>query len=178
MKTVVDTLKTICIQCGLEFLKSHKLSTVCSTACREERAKDAIEDIRLNNLPKYAEKARKYRAENLYKLREYQKMIRYRDWRTYMNTLVRRGKQRQASLDIEIVLEILEKQKYKCAISGIEMTHEIGNTFNASIDRVDNNKLYSHENIQIVCKCVNSWRSSTNLELFIEICKKVAEHNS
>lgn len=36
---------------------------------------------------------------------------------------------------------------------------------------------YTIDNIQLVCRAVNSWRSDMPLELFIKVCKAVANNN-
>jgi hypothetical protein len=52
-----------------------------------------------------------------------------------------------------------------------------GSIYNLSIDRIIPEKGYEISNIQLVCRCLNKWRSNTPVEEFIAICKKVAEYN-
>jgi hypothetical protein len=47
--------------------------------------------------------------------------------------------------------------------------------YNASIDRIEAGGPYSFGNIQLVCRCLNSWRSDTPLDVFVTICKAIAE---
>ena len=79
------------------------------------------------------------------------------------------------------LLKILETQNYKCALSGIDLTCSlsIGHKFwtNASVDRIIPGGPYTKDNIQLVCRAVNSWRADTPLEDFIEVCRKIAENN-
>ena len=76
---------------------------------------------------------------------------------------------------------LLEKQNYKCAISGLDLTCFLdkGTKFwsNASVDRINAGGSYTPDNIQLVCRAVNSWRSDMPLKDFIEICKAVANNN-
>lgn len=74
-------------------------------------------------------------------------------------------------IDNEVILELYEEQSAKCAITGIEFTHNtindgecnntddtnchIKNPFNISIDRINPNESYTKDNIQLVCACVN-----------------------
>ena len=79
------------------------------------------------------------------------------------------------------LLEVLESQNYKCAISGIDLTCSLekGTRFwtNASVDRIVAGGPYTKENIQLVCRAVNSWRSDLPVDVFLEVCRKVAEMN-
>tara|TARA_R110000822_G_scaffold92738_4_gene213880 strand:+ start:585 stop:1118 length:534 start_codon:yes stop_codon:yes gene_type:complete len=62
-------------------------------------------------------------------------------------------------LDMEDLLELWEKQKGKCALTNINMTHIKGAgrvDTNISIDRIDGDiKKYTRDNIQLVCYRVN-----------------------
>lgn len=46
-----------------------------------------------------------------------------------------------------------------------------------SVDRIKAGGAYTKDNIQLVCKAVNSWRSDMPLDDFIEVCRAVANHN-
>ena len=104
------------------------------------------------------------------------------NWERYLRRLLYAGGKKRALLSVEELLEILEDQDYRCAISGIPMTCllEKGTKFpyNVSVDRVKAGGSYTKDNIQLVCNCLNSWRGDTDLEFFIEVCKKVADYNS
>ena len=47
---------------------------------------------------------------------------------------------------------------------------------NASVDRILAGGSYEKNNIQLVCRAVNSWRSDMPLEDFIQVCKAVASY--
>ena len=100
------------------------------------------------------------------------------NWKKYFQRLVNQHNRNE--LTIEICLELLEEQKSKCAISGIELTCqlEIGKRFltNVSIDRIEAGGPYTKDNVQLVCTALNSWRGDTPLEEFIWWCKQVAEY--
>ena len=80
-----------------------------------------------------------------------------------------------------VAVSQLQKQDYKCAISGLDLTctleKGVKHWSNASVDRVNAGGSYTPDNIQLVCRAVNSWRSDMPLETFIEVCKAVARHN-
>ena len=86
---------------------------------------------------------------------------------------------RRGTLTVENVLDILKRQNYKCALSGVELTCQLkqGTKFmrNASFDRIEAGGEYTPENVQLVCASLNSWRSNVTLEEFIWFCKQVAE---
>ncbi len=72
-------------------------------------------------------------------------------------------------LDIE---NLLKKQENKCALSGIEF-EDYGNNI-CSLDRIDSNKGYSKDNIQLVTKSINVMKSNLEIEEFISNCISVA----
>ena len=85
----------------------------------------------------------------------------------YIKNLVHQSKNRNRaglffSITPDEVYEIYQKQKGKCAISNITMSYVkdgkgdlINNYKNISIDRIDNAKPYSIENIQLICVALN-----------------------
>lgn len=103
------------------------------------------------------------------------------DWSRYLSRLLYAAGRKRDELSREILLEILEKQNYKCAISGLDLTCKLEKGTkvwsNASVDRVNAGGPYIKDNIQLVCRAVNSWRSDMPLETFIEVCRAVAYNN-
>ena len=101
------------------------------------------------------------------------------NWPRYFNRLCARSFSRQG-LTKEILIEILEKQNYKCALSGVPLTCNLQKGVicktNASIDRINPKGEYTIENIQLVCAAINKFRIDLPIDEFIEWCKKVAEH--
>lgn len=80
-------------------------------------------------------------------------------------------------MDVSTLLELLEEQSGKCALTGIELTCKLEkghiSKTNASIDRLQAGGPYIKENVQLVCRAVNSWRGDTDLNEFIWWCKQV-----
>ena len=78
------------------------------------------------------------------------------------------------------LLEVLEKQNNKCALTGRELTCtlKVGTKFgtNASIDRIEAGGLYIKENIQLVCAAINSFRTDKSIEEFVQWCTDVAKY--
>lgn len=45
-----------------------------------------------------------------------------------------------------------------------------------SLNRIEAGGSYTKDNIQLVCRAVNSWRSNMPLKDFIDVCKAVASY--
>ena len=66
------------------------------------------------------------------------------------------------ALDLDYLVAIHESQQGRCALTGFEMSHEIGNGrawANISIDRIDPTKGYERGNVRLVCAAVNLMRN-------------------
>lgn len=100
------------------------------------------------------------------------------DPKYYIYNLVNQSKGRaRAGLFFSItpdeVYQIYQKQKGKCAISNITMSYVkdgkgdlINNYKNISIDRIDNAKPYSIDNVQLICVALNFWKRNLSNEDF------------
>ena len=91
------------------------------------------------------------------------------------------GGRKRDKLSRDIILAQLEKQGYKCALSGVPLTCELQigkrTKTNASIDRIEAGGAYTADNIQMVCRALNSWRADTAIPDFVNWCRKVVEHH-
>mgnify|MGYP003639013641 FL=1 len=99
------------------------------------------------------------------------------NWDMYFKHLLSKKEGDLTSLDL---IKILDKQDGKCALSGEELTctrirGEVSRT-NASIDRINAGEEYNVDNVQLVCRAVNSFRNNLTVADFINWCKKVAKH--
>jgi hypothetical protein len=74
-------------------------------------------------------------------------------------------------ISIEDIQNCLEKQNHKCALTGWDVSFKD----NASVDRIDSDKDYTVDNIQIVDKRVNMLKRDFDQDFFIKVCKAVAE---
>lgn len=80
----------------------------------------------------------------------------------------------------EFVKNLLVVQDYKCAISGIPLTFELGSGrvyTNVSLDRKDAQKGYTEENVQLVCMAVNQMKSDMTIEQLVDFCKSIIKYN-
>lgn len=103
------------------------------------------------------------------------------NWERYMSRLIARGDRRKV-LTRQNMLDLLQAQDYRCALSGVPLTCTLEKGVkapaNASLDRINPGGAYTLDNVQLVCRVLNSWRSDTPLIEFIEWCRRVAEHRS
>jgi hypothetical protein len=81
------------------------------------------------------------------------------------------------NLTVDDLLYLFQRQDYKCAKTGVSLTHLKGqrkvNT-NVSIDRIDNDlKLYTLSNIQLVCYRYNLMKGDMNEKELEFWCKTI-----
>lgn len=69
---------------------------------------------------------------------------------------------------------LLIKQNYKCALSGLNISYEEGNV---SLDRINSDFGYTENNVQWVHRHVNFMKSEYSQDEYIRICEAVANHN-
>lgn len=80
-------------------------------------------------------------------------------------------------LTLDDLADQLEKQKGRCALTGLDVEFpEVGTPQKApaSIDRINSSKDYTKDNIQIVLRKINMMKQSYSQEEFIDLCKAVA----
>ncbi len=72
------------------------------------------------------------------------------------------------------IWELLKKQNYKCALSGINIYFNHTKDKTASLDRIDSTKGYIKNNIQWVHKDINKMKMDFPENKFIYLCKMVS----
>jgi len=82
------------------------------------------------------------------------------------------------AIDADDVLGRFLAQNGRCALTGMRMSHRHGTRQDrawgsASIDRRDNNRNYTLDNIHLVCRAVNIMKNDMTLEEFGAWCKRV-----
>lgn len=76
-------------------------------------------------------------------------------------------------------IQQLYEQNPNCALSGISLKLDLSKTLqqqNLSIDRIDSNRGYEPDNIQLVDKRINMMKQSFSNKEFIELCTLVANN--
>ena len=75
------------------------------------------------------------------------------------------------SLSLEYIGDLLEKQNYKCNLSGLTIS-VLDKT--ASLDRIDSSIGYVEDNVQWLHKDVNMMKRHYKQDYFLLLCKKIA----
>ena len=103
------------------------------------------------------------------------------NWNRYLPRLLYFGGRRRDQLTREILMAKLVEQDFKCALSGVTLTCKLEKGVNcptnASVDRVVAGGPYTADNIQMVCRVLNAWRSDTTVNDFVEWCRLVVTFN-
>ena len=99
---------------------------------------------------------------------------------TYWTSLKQGAEMRNINFNISIeeAENILIKQNFKCALSGVQLIIGYKNLkeLTMSLDRIDSNKPYVIDNIQWIHKDINMSKQSFSNKKFIEMCINVAKH--
>jgi hypothetical protein len=88
------------------------------------------------------------------------------------------------NVTIQHVFELLEKQNFRCALTGLDIhlsdyrTNVAQNGSTASLDRIDSTKGYVEGNLQWVHRVVNTMKTDLSEKEFVEFCMLVVMHNS
>ncbi len=151
-------------------------------------------DIRKKHNAKRTEYNKKYREENRekynqwernnYKKNSQQLSMNAKKWRDengrfQMMHLSAQNRARKKKIPYELTAAIIHTclmiQNNKCALTGIEFVLTDENyqwrPFTPSIDRIDNSKGYTLDNIQLVCTMVNKAKNIYAIELFDKMCR-------
>ena len=169
IRHIVTVLTKVCCICGIEknsseFSKNPRSLTGLGSRCKEcsnKQRRDAkyylksnkTKKLRLNSDPIYREYTNKLKKENLIK--------NYGTF-SYLNAK-RRAKKRGLEFNLDPQDIIIPKE---CPILHIPIILGTkGNYENTpSIDRIDNSKGYTKDNIQIISKKANSMKNSASAE--------------
>lgn len=172
-----------CIHCG-QILNdlNHSNRSKLSLEYREKR--------RPWRICKNCLKKQKARTRNREKDRAYGKIYKVKNWeRTLLNGCRKRA--REKKLEINISLEdiklLAKKQKSRCFWFNVKLkyTNKKKYLFKPSIDRIDNKKGYTRDNIILVSYFANIARSDSDLKtwgrsskMIIKSLKKKYEENN
>ncbi len=137
--------KKLCIRCGKE-KENSRIDKVCCKSCAHNAVLRNKTTVRKNYNHKWSQSS--YRRFLQCKLNG-------------IKSLDRRHKHvRKNDLDIDFLMNLLELQDYKCAITGRKMTHKCRDLKAASIDRIDSTKGHTKDNVQLVCWFINLGKSN------------------
>ena len=149
----------VCAVCSTEFIPKSGVHKFCSDICKG----------------KWQYITGTSSTENQYRLIS-------GNWRKYYLRLLQLHTRKADGLTVEHLLALHEEQKGLCALSGLPMTCELvkGTVCytNASIDRIEVGGAYAEGNVQLVGRHVNSWRGIMPVEVFVSVCRAVADKHS
>lgn len=120
-----------------------------------------------------------YNSKHLYNYK-YTKNYRGRNKENYLKHLLS-YKRRYETITLDNLIKLWDEQKGKCAISGLELTFTQSSGFtitNASIDRINSNKGYELDNIQLVGSMINRMKTDLPQDEFIKLCGIIWEKNA
>lgn len=80
-------------------------------------------------------------------------------------------------INIEYAHDLIEKQNYKCNLSGLYIQLNKRGLSNASLDRIDSAKGYIEGNVQWLHKDINKMKSTFSQNQFLEYCRIITENN-
>lgn len=97
----------------------------------------------------------------------------FKSWFTLLINTCRQGIKRRikkitCDLTVDQLLSLLERQNYRCALSGVLLTHKVHDLSSVSVDRIDTDGDYTLNNIQLVCKAMNYAKSDHSNDEMIE----------
>jgi len=83
-------------------------------------------------------------------------------------------------IDVEYLIKIGKKQKWKCALTGVDLQFVPGkgkkNPYICTIDRIDSTKGYVTRNIQLLSWIANQCKGTYKQVEFVQMCMEVAKH--
>lgn len=99
----------------------------------------------------------------------------------FWTTVEKSAKIRNLNFDItiEFAFKLLQKQNFKCALSGLDIELSRSKKVKrptASIDRIDSSKGYTEDNVQWVHKDINKMKNNYKEEYFVFLCKQVSSN--
>jgi hypothetical protein len=111
---------------------------------------------------------------------------------SFINRITSRSKKsnREVEINAKDVYELWTKQNKKCALSGLSINFTNVNKgtpdkpwskydliCTASLDRIDSNKGYTKDNVQLVHKDVNMIKKEYDQNYFLKLCQLITENN-
>jgi hypothetical protein len=134
---------------------------------------------------------KKYVSQNSHIIKQYSnnRKDEYSPFRYHLNNAKNRviKYNEEFNLDLPYLKEIWHMQNGKCAVTGIDLNVKFihtknqrtdKNPYQASLDRIDNNKGYIKGNVRFVCLMFNIARNNFSDTDVLEFCKRVTQNIS
>ena len=170
-----------CQQCNEKFETNVPSKLTCSNICHKERRNSYIKSWNKNNPSKAKAtqaKAKSVRKDNG-KLYEYQK-ARRKTMAGYLDRFMERIK--VATPDTDIDRDYLASIfKEECSLTNVPFKFNnslssFQNPYAPSIDRIDSQKGYFKNNVQIVLVAINLAKNENTMEEFINVWRDISQN--
>lgn len=80
----------------------------------------------------------------------------------------------ECKLTIQMLMDLFEKQNHKCVLTGRILNKDCSRSLESlSVDRIDNSKSYTIDNIRLVCWQANAAKASGSDEILLKLCKDI-----
>lgn len=194
MQEILAHTSRLCVGCNREFLPNTQKQINCSRKCRDARqhrerrdadhsSTNCLEcggtvDFRKNKRHRFCSRycnlknqARRYGKD--YATAKTMKS-RSRSVTAYLKALLRHPKRKELTLDW--VVGLYDSQVGKCAITGFDMTHILGQgriPTNMSIDKIDCKGGYINSNVRLVCISANIMKFTFTDDELIVWCRAI-----
>ena len=181
----MDNVKT-CTCCNIEkplvdFGKSGKTNgasykSVCKICLAEK-----LRIWRSVNPEKARERDRVYSVKNKDKISEknknrYTNLTLEQKFAQLINTASKRIKFK-CFITVEHLNDVWQRQKGLCAYTKLPLSSEAHQLNTVSLDRIDSDKDYIADNIQLVCVPINRMKLDMTEDRFIELCSLVTKNS-
>lgn len=87
---------------------------------------------------------------------------------------------RECTIDVDFLMQLWQRQRGCCALSGIPMLHTYSRDVpekairNASVDRINSDLGYTPSNTQLTCVRVNLMKGPLGQQTFFDLCRVVS----
>jgi len=175
---MITMVEIICYACGKQSNKKlaeikrqqkrGKTKFYCNRSCASKNSVDHL---------------KKYAGKFNHNLVSSNRHDRYTNFRWYIKNIIKNSKKRKQEydIDLEYLFQLWETQngicpftKQKLELRTHNYTHIENRPYQASLDRIDNNKGYVKGNVRFVALIFNYARNNFSDEQVLEFCKQVA----
>lgn len=90
------------------------------------------------------------------------------------NRCIKNG--REFEITVEQMVDLFEKQNGKCALTGMDLIIKMDKKNRhdtVSIDRIDSDKGYTLDNVQLICYAINRFKSNMPDNMFMEFISRL-----
>ena len=118
-----------------------------------------------------------HRRKNMTQEQYIRKILKTTRNSTHKRYKANREEATEYNITYEFIINMLQKQDGKCKLSGIPLEYKNNSLNNISIDRIDSNKGYTKDNIQLVTWAVNQSKNNLTNEQFLDLVSKIYNNN-